>query len=107
MEHPISEAFAKLCSLALQRGFKDLAAIDGCFEHDVDADWHITLNAHNEMRADSQGCPVQPFNMVVTHNDFPVGVIGPGGGALLEGAEADFIAALDAQLEAADAGKIE
>ncbi len=97
-DQPISEAFVKICKLALDRGFKDLCGIDGCFEHDIDDNWHISLNAHMEINKDLDGQDVQPFAAIVRHKNFPVGIISPYGGALMSGAESDFIEALDAQI---------
>ena len=97
----LSEAFVKVCELGLSRGVENLNAIAGCWEQDVDGDWHIALNPHPETNTTSDGYEVPPFGMTVKHKGFPVGVVGPYGGAMLCEAESGLIAALDFQLERA------
>ena len=94
----LSEAFVKTCNLGLMRGHEKLTKLPGCWEHHVNDDWEIILNPHSEIHLASDGCEVKPFNILVSHKGMPVGVISPYGGALMMGAEDDFIKALDEQL---------
>lgn len=100
MNEQLSEAFVKTCSLLLARGYKDLCNTPGCIEHDINDDWHIKLNPHNEPATDSNDSEIKPFSMIVLHKEMPVGLIGPYDGALMFGAEQDYIAVLDEQINA-------
>lgn len=94
----IPEVFMKVAELALKRGHEALDKLDGCWEHDIDDDWRVTLNGRADPTADSKGYEVQPFHMLIEYKGSPVGVISPAGGTMMTGAEDDFVQALSGQL---------
>lgn len=95
----VSEAFYEMCSLLLKRGYEDLKERPGILHEKIDSKWTIDFNPHNE-DAELDGVPLRSFTARISYNDFPVGVIGPSGGAIIGScdgsAENDFIYALKA-----------
>lgn len=95
----ISEAFYEMCSLLLRRGYDDLKQRPGILHEKIDDKWVIDFNPHNK-DLELEGVQLRAFSARISYNDFPVGIIGASGGAIIgscEGsAENDFIDALKA-----------
>lgn len=95
----ICEAFVALAELALSLGVPPLSTIDGCWEHQVDARWHVCVNGHNAAVKNSEGVEVHPFTCMVKFNGWPAGAFRPYGGIMAAGDVANedvFLAALRA-----------
>lgn len=102
-DQPLSELFVKTCQLGyMMSGHEKLNKIQGCWEHQVNDDWHVTLNPHLEPTCDSKGEELGPFTLIAKHKGMPVFTCDPYGGAGLTGAEGDFIEILDSQLKSAE-----
>lgn len=95
----LPEAYVKVLILAQARGRTAIDQLPGVFEEVIDADWSISLNPHRDTLLDSRGFELHPSFMMVTFRGDPVGCLSAAGGAFMDEAEDDFIAALDAQLE--------
>ena len=103
----ITAAFAAVVELALALDVGKLDELDGCWEHQVDDAWHISLNGHNREWRDSGGVELPPFACYVSFNGWPAGIVAPCGGALAVGEAANeqaFIAAVKAAAERAKSG---
>lgn len=95
----MSEAFAEVCGLALRLGARSIKDLPGCWEHQIDAQWWVALNGHNEPIKCSSGVEVPPYTMYVMYNGWPAGLISPAGGTMAAGAAANedtFIAVVKA-----------
>ena len=79
----IVEAFAEIVALSQRLGVTRINELKGCWEHQVDEQWHISLNGHQEPVRCSAGVEVPPFHCYVQYNGWPAGVIEPGGGCLV------------------------
>jgi len=90
----ITEAFSIVMQLAEKLGVRKINEIEGCWEVDVNESWSLSLNGHKESTKDSSGCEVPPFEMSITYNGLPAGIIGPTGGIIFSGGEDDFINAV-------------
>jgi len=97
-EAPISEAFNLICELAYRHGATPLNQFVDCWEWDVDANWHIALNAQPEPRKSLSGVDVAPFTAYIEWcGGWPAGFINPRGGEFVIGEAANedvFIEAL-------------
>lgn len=98
----ITEAFSVVVQLADKLGVKKINEIEGCWEVDINEKWSLALNGHREPTKDSHGCEVPPFQMAVTYNGCPAGIIGPHGGFIFSGGEDEFIAAVKERLAASN-----
>lgn len=99
MSEEIKEAFFEIVKLAERLGLSGLNKFPGCWEHQVDGQWWIALNAHKEPMTCSMGAEVPPFHAYVQFNGWPAGVIDPRGGIIAAGKVANedtFIEALKA-----------
>ena len=99
MVEKINEAFYELMQLGSRLGVKNINTLPGCWEHQVDKQWFIAVNAHDVPVKCSKGTSVGPFHCYVEYNGFPAGLINPGGGVIAAGScanEDSFIAALKA-----------
>ena len=92
-------AFIELCNLLERRGHKNLSKHDGMLSMCIDEKWSVMFNPHNEPNKQN-GVTYQPYTAHISYNEFPVGLIGPAGVAIIAGndgsAEDDFINALKA-----------
>ncbi len=89
-------AYARMADLAAALGVQRINELPGLWEADVDADWSIKVNGHEDRIGN-----VPPYSMLVIHAGMPVGVIDPGGGTMMgadDSCETDFIAAMDAAI---------
>lgn len=96
---PLIEAFARIAELGGALGVRDVNKLPGCWEHQVDELWHISLNGHRKTIKDSKGFEVPSFHAAIEYNGWPAGLIGPGGGIIAAGEcanEDTFIEALKA-----------
>ena len=92
----ISQAFAIVTDLAKALGVAEINKIPGCWEHQIDDLWHITINGHREPY---DGLP--PYHMAVRFNGWPAGVLNPFYGVIASGEAAnedDFISAVKAAI---------
>lgn len=99
-EPQITEAFAKTCTLLHQRGYRDIAANAEVVNEQIDDNWRIAFNPTMDSLPLECGYELPAMSVSVTHKDFPCGVFGALDGAMMADAEADYIAALDAQITA-------
>ena len=93
LEMQLSEAFVKICGLAIALGHESLNEHEGLCEFPVNAHWALAMNGHNSTVDD-----VPAFNVRIEFNGWPVGILGPSGGVIAAGSAANedtFIAALD------------
>lgn len=96
---PLVEAFARIAELGGALGVRNVNELPGCWEHQIDEHWHLSLNGHKEAITDSKGREVPPFHASIDWNGWPAGLISPGGGIIAAGAcanEDTFIEALKA-----------
>jgi hypothetical protein len=95
----MSEAFCEMIELTRRLGVVNIKNLPGCWEHQVDAQWHIAVNGQPQTVKASNGAEVPPYTMYVTYNGWPAGLISPNSGWIAAGAGANedtFIAALKA-----------
>jgi hypothetical protein len=94
---PICEAFSAVVDYALSRGVRNLAQRPGLWEAQIDEQWWIALNPHQQELTSSHGNKIQFGQCYVEFNGWPAGIITPYDGILAAGALANentFIAAL-------------
>ena len=87
------EAFAKIAELAWVLGVRNINTLSGCWTHQVDDLWKITINGHKREIDD-----IPPFHCAIEYNGWPAGILSPAGGLIAAGQganEATFIDALD------------
>jgi hypothetical protein len=104
VDKPISEAFAAIVEWSTSLGAKRINQLDGCWEGQVDDQWWIAINGHDEKTKCSKGATVPAFNAYVEFNGWPAGFVNPRGGVLCAGAAANedtLIAALQRKSEEA------
>lgn len=99
-------AMVKVCELHESLGLAPLSTIPGCWEHQVNADWRISVNGHPQPEPDSRGDVIPPWSCLANWRDTPVLLCDPGGGAMMgsaslgaSSAEDDFIAAITKAIE--------
>lgn len=92
----ISEVFAKLADLAIALGITDINKLEGCWEHNVDEHWFITINGHNKTIKNSKDVEVPAYHCYVEFNGWPAGIFSPFGGAICAGKLANEDTFLDA-----------
>lgn len=96
MEQPVSEAFIAIMNLGEALGVREIAKLDGCWEHRVDDQWFIVVNGHSEPTKCSTGAGVPPFSAYIEFNGWPAGIIHPHAGVIAAGTEANEDAFIDA-----------
>lgn len=94
-EAGVSEAFMALVNLALARGAKDIGKLPGLYVMEFGAGWKASINGHSETLAE-----VPPFAALIERHGWPIGIIDPTGGVMMDGAEDALIAAARAALAA-------
>lgn len=102
MKSRYPEAFLLAGELGYRLGARNIKDLPGCWEYDVDADWHIAINAHKEPAPCKEGMTVPPYSMLVQYREWPAGIIDAGGGEFVlgKGANEDlFIAAVKAAIK--------
>jgi len=100
----VCEAFVRMAELAGALGVSRINELPGCWEHQVDAKWWISVNGSKDLRRNSDGIELSPFSMAVKFNGWPAGIIDLAGGVIAAGEcanEDTFIAALQAATQAA------
>ena len=99
----ICVAFMKLADLAAMLGVAPLNKVKGCWECQIDKQWWIAVNGHNEAIKASNDIEVEPFNCYVEFNGFPAGAFNPMGGGFLAAGELanedTFIKAIEDRIE--------
>lgn len=71
------DVFVALADLFTTCGLAPLNAAPGCRELQVDDDWWIAGNGHNEEKTCSRGAPVIPFSVYVEYRGWPTGNVTP------------------------------
>lgn len=95
MEGPCA-IHALCCELAALCGQASLQDVPGCWEHQVDENWLLSLNAHQQKVTDSRGAPVPALCVWAHHlKGIALGVISPVGGFVLGTSEAELLGALE------------
>ena len=92
---PISEVFDEICQLALALGVKNINQLPACWEHKVDEEWRIAVNAHNKP-VNAGDTTVPAFTAYLEFNGWPAGLISPYGGMMASGAIANEVELLKA-----------
>lgn len=92
----ICTTFTLCCELAALCGQASLKDAPGCWEHQIDDNWHLSFNGHKHEVTDSRGAPVPGLCVWVHHlKGIALGVISPVGGFVLGTSEAELLAALE------------
>jgi len=97
--------FLLVCDLARALGVHDINKLPGCWEHRVDEQWSIAVNAHLKTMK-GLGVAVPPGNVYVEFNGWPAGFFTVYEGCLAAGTVANeetFAAALKKAVAAAEA----
>lgn len=97
-------AFVHVIELCDALGVSKINALPGCWEHQIDDQWWVAVNAKKQPVVTSRGYTVEPYDCFVEYNGFPAGSFNPGGGILAAGEAANeqtFIAAVRAAIERA------
>lgn len=106
---PLSAVFLKLADLALAHGIKGIKQLPACWEVQIDEHWWAAVNGHDKPTACSRSVmPVPAFSAYLQFNGWPAGMLDPFGGFLAAGHlanEANLIAAIDAAIHGARAGR--
>lgn len=98
MSDEICNLYAEICELACELGWKNIQALPGCQEHQIDEHWWFAINPHGEPGACSKSLEVPSYSVYVQYNGFPFGAFNAGGGFVGCGVMANK----DALLEAID-----
>lgn len=85
----VSEVFARVCELASARGARGINHLPGCWEHQVDEQWHVSLNGADEPRKSESGVDVPSFHVYVTFNGWPAGFVNLRDGCIAAGEAAN------------------
>ena len=104
LEKPIILLFKLIADLGNKTGAAPATKFDGCWEHRVNDDWWLALNAHKVEIKCSKGPEVPPFTCYLEYKGWPAGLVDPYGGTLLrigDVSEDALIAVLEAALERA------
>ncbi len=96
----VSELFMLIAALAVREGGKDISDHEGCWEHDINEKWRVAVNGHEETVKTEFGLSVPPYAALITHLDFPVGILNAVGGHMLYGVEDNLIKRLKKMVEA-------
>jgi hypothetical protein len=83
MAKGISAVFMGIANLATAMGIEKINEIPGCWEHQIDEKWWVSLNGHKTPMTNSKGNLVQPYNAMLMYGDWPAGIVTPYGGALM------------------------
>lgn len=97
MSEPIAEAFVRIVELAEALGVQRINELPACWEHQVDEQWRIHINAHRHQVKAESGAEVPPRSCYIEFNGWPAGVITPVNGWIAAGEAANertFIEAL-------------
>lgn len=100
----VKEAFGAVAELCLALDAAPLTKYPACWEHQIDSQWWIACNGHDEKKKCSREAEVDPFSIYVEFNGWPAGIFNPFGGVIAAGAAANedtFIAAVKKATEAA------
>ena len=92
-----STTFGAVILLAEKLGATPINKHPECWECQIDEQWWIAVNPHNQARECSQGVPVEPLHCYVEFNGWPAGVFSPFGGEFAAGElanEQTFVEAL-------------
>lgn len=106
---PMCESMIRVVDYAEALGAENLAALEGCWEIQIDPDWWIAANGHRDHRKATiiGGRPlhpaiigvvdVPPFHVLLVHRGDPLGLINAFGGEVINkpgASEADFLEAM-------------
>lgn len=95
----IPAAFYEIAELALSLGVERPGGLPGCWEYQVDDDWHIAVNGHGHAATTEDGLELAPCTVAVTCDGLPAGILTLTGGTIASydgRGEAELIAALQA-----------
>lgn len=99
-DYCITEAMMAVADYAQSMDMVPVNKVEGCWENQVNEQWWIAVNGHQENKLCSKNIDVPPFTCYVEFNGWPAGYINPYGGVLAAGTAANeetFVAALKAQ----------
>lgn len=105
MAEQYSEVFMKIGELGFALGMRNINQLPGCWEHQVDEQWFIALNAHAEPTKCSKGTTVPAFTAYIEFNGWPAGIVNAHGGTIAAGEAANettLIAAINLAIREAE-----
>jgi hypothetical protein len=108
MSEKISLAFMEIAKLAEALGVKEINKLDGCWECQVDEQWHVAVNGHpyvQQVQRDGAGWSIDPFHCYVEFNGWPAGSFHPHGGWIGAGGLANEEAFIEALQRATEKAK--
>lgn len=92
----ICASFILCCQLAELNGVQSIRDLPGCWEHQMDKDWHLSFNGHSHAVKNSAGESVMPFHVFAQHSSLlTLAIISPVGGMLVGAREEELIGALE------------
>lgn len=100
-EPVVAEAFAKIADLGKSLGVKSINKLPACWEIQIDERWWLAINGHKEEIECSTGDKAPSFHAYIRYNEWPAGLIYPGGGIIAAGEcanEDTFIEAIEARI---------
>jgi hypothetical protein len=92
-EKPVAQVFLLCAAYCIARGHTRINELPGTLDLDIDSEWSIRFNGQREA---VDGIP--PYRCLLSRNGWPAALAGPGGGELLNTAEDDVIAVLEAAI---------
>lgn len=98
----LCEAFSVMAELATALGVSKIGNLPGCWEHQIDDQWWISVNGHDKAVSNRDGFNVEPFSMAITYNGWPAGICYRNGGLIAAGEcanEDTFISAMQAAIQ--------
>lgn len=81
----ICRVFGTVVEFAYALGARDLKALPGCWESEVDDHWWVAINGHDTPTKCSHGAEVEPCGVYIEFNGFPAGSCNAAGGILAFG----------------------
>jgi hypothetical protein len=93
---PVSEVMAEIAAMAAALGVTRINEMEGCWEHQIDDQWWVAVNGHQEDMECSTGGKVPPYGMWFEYNGWPAGLVGASGGWVAAGAAANEDSLIDA-----------
>ena len=83
-DHNVSEIFALVVLLGRSLGLSEMNKYPGLWDHAIDAQWSLRLNAHREP---IDGVP--PFHIAFSFNGWPAGLVTVNAGLIAAGEAAN------------------
>lgn len=85
----VSEVWVELLALCERLEVKDIGSLMGCWEHQIDDLWWVSINGHPKDIHNSHGTLVPKFEACFEYNGWPAGIVGLRGGVVAAGSGAN------------------